>query len=462
MQTNIQQTTIADNNFSRTFNRALITLVIPIALQNLISAAVISVDIVILGTINQTIMSAVSLVGQITFVLNLFYLGLATGVGILTAQYWGKKDFKALQYILNTALMFSVSISVLFFVLSLLIPDVMMRIFTNDTDLIRYGAIFLRIVSFSYLAMGFSQIYLSVARSMENAKLSALISSVCLILNVAFNALIVFVLFPENPEAAIAGVAISTVTVRFIELGLCYVHSIKRGHVKFQLPGHHFIERNLLGDYLKYTLPVQANYIVWGIALTATAAIIGHVSPDMVAANSIASAVRNLAIVFCSGIASGGAVLIGKYLGNGDQQMAKLAGNRLNLYALIFGVLAGGTILLIKPLAFELVELTPNAYSYLDGMLYICAYSSIGRSLNSANIAGIFPAGGDSKFGFWADTIVMWGIILPLSYFSGFVWQLHPVLLYAVISLDEVIKLPATFIRYRQYKWLNNITRELA
>jgi Na+-driven multidrug efflux pump len=182
----------------------------------------------------------------------------------------------------------------------------------------------------------------------------------------------------------------------------------------------------------------------------------------MVAANSIASAVKNLAIVLCGGIAGGGAVLIGKYLGNNDTEMAKRAGNRINLYALIFGVLAGVTVLLMKPLVFRMVDLNTSAHGYLDGMLYVCAYYCIGKSINSTIIGGVFPAGGDPKFGFWMDTIVMWGIILPLSYVSAFVWHIHPVLLYVVISLDEVIKLPAAIIRYRQYKWLKNITRETA
>ncbi|TLM83840.1 MAG: MATE family efflux transporter, partial [Actinobacteria bacterium] len=149
------------------------------------------------------------------------------------------------------------------------------------------------------------------------------------------------------------------------------------------------------------------------------------------------------------------------YLGSNDHEKAKLAGNKINLYALIFGVLAGLFILLIKPLVFQMVDLTTTAQNYLSGMLYICAYYCIGKSINSTIIGGIFPAGGDPKFGFWTDTIVMWGIILPLSYLAAFVWHLQPILLYAIISLDEVIKLPIAIIRYYQFRWLNNITREM-
>ncbi|WP_379347873.1 MATE family efflux transporter [Paenibacillus sp. GCM10027629] len=444
------------------FNRQLISLVIPIALQNLISASVITVDVLMLGAISQSAMSAISLAGQITFVLTLFYIGLSTGAVILTAQYWGKKDVKSIQRVLSIACLFSICITIFFFGLSLFFPDMLMRLFTNDEVLIRYGSGFLQLSSFSYLAMAVSQMYLSVIRSMENARVSAWISSVCLVLNILFNVLCIFVLFPGMPEKAIKAVALATVCARYIELGICIVHSITRGNIRFQIPVFDNIQRNLLKDFLKYTIPVQGNYIVWGCAMSATAVFMGHISADMVAANSVATVIKNLAIVLSGGIASGGAVLIGKYLGNGDMEMARQSGNKINVYALILGVLAGITILLSKPLVFSIITLNDTAEGYLEGMLYICAYYCIAKSINSTIIGGIFPAGGDSKFGFWCDTVVMWGIILPLGYLCAFVWQLPPIIVYAVICLDEIIKLPVALIRYRRYKWLKNITRDFA
>lgn len=402
------------------------TLVIPIALQNLISATVISVDVVMLGMISQSAMSAVSLAGQITFALTLFYMGMSAGASILTAQYWGKKDTSTIQRILSIACMFSFCVSILFFLSSFFLPGTLMRLFTNDAELIRFGSRFLQMNSFSYLVMGISQMYLSVIRSMENAKLSALISSLCLILNIFFNAICIFILFPSRPELAISAVALATVLGRIVELACCVIHSITKGSIRFRLPVRDGIQRNLLKDFLKYTLPVQGNYMVWGGALTATAAIIGHVNSDLVAANSIASVVKNLAVVLCGGIATGGSVLVGKYLGQGEIEKAKHAGNQMCFYALIFGVIAGCTILFIKPLVYSIVNLNPTAQSYLDGMLYISAYYCIAKSFNSTTIAGIFTAGGDSKFGFWCDTVVMWLIILPLSYLCAFVWQVPP------------------------------------
>jgi putative efflux protein, MATE family len=460
LQKNEQAAARINKDFNRTFNHALITLVVPIALQNLISASVNLADVVLLGIVNQSAMSAISLAGQVTFVLTLFYMGLSTGAGILTAQYWGRKDVRAIQSILGISCIFSICISILFFVLSFCFPEVLMRIFTNNEGLIGYGTEYLRVTSFSYLAMAISQMYLNVIKSMEKANLSAGISSMCLLLKIIFDALCIFVLFPGMPAKAVMGVAAATVCARLIELICCMVHSAAGGLVRFHLPVFDDMERELQKDFMKYTMPVLANYIVWGGALTATATIIGHVSADMVAANSIAAVVKDLAIVLCGGISGGGSVIVGKYLGSSDQKLAKRVGNRISFYALLFGALAGVTILLLKPLVFCMVDLNDAAQGHLNGMLYICAYYCIGKSMNSTIIGGIFCAGGDSRFGFLCDTAVMWGIILPLSYYSAFVLHLEPVMLYAVISLDEVIKLPVAVIRYRQYKWMNNITRE--
>lgn len=96
------------------FNRQLLNLVIPIALQNLISSLAVTIDIFMLGFINQSTMSAVSLAGQITFVLTLFYMGLAAGVGILTAQYWGKKDLMTIERVFSIGCTMSIIISAIF------------------------------------------------------------------------------------------------------------------------------------------------------------------------------------------------------------------------------------------------------------------------------------------------------------------------------------------------------------
>jgi len=448
------------NSFNKDFRHALIVLVIPIALQNLISSAAGAADIIMLGAISQSVMAAVSLANQITFVITLFYTGISIGAGILVAQYWGKNDRVVIGRVLNIASCFAMAISLVFFAVSIFLPEALMSIFTNDTELIMYGARYQRVIAFSYLFHGLAQVYLAVARSMEKVRFSAAVSSGGLVLNIILNAFCIFILFPGDSYAAVMGVAVSTVIVRFVELGCCVVYSLWRENIRFSFPQYDSKQKQLLQDFIRYASPVLANYVVWGSALALTNAFIGHISSDAVAANAIANVVRNLAIVLCVGVAGGGGILIGKYLGSGDIDSGRKAGIQIYKYALVFGIFAAALVLLIRPVTLNLVDINPIALTYLDMMLLITAIRCIGKSLNSTIIGGVLCAGGDAKFAFWCDAIVMWGIIMPVGYLFAFVWQASSVLLYIVLSLDELIKMPIALIRFRQYKWLKNITRD--
>ena len=460
LQNKLQGRTIVKNNKPITFSRQLFALVLPITFQSLISSLVNLADVVMLGSVSQSALSAVSLAGQVTFVLMLFYFGISSGVGILTAQYWGKGDLLTIERVLGIGSGFSVAVSSLFFLAALIIPESLMTLLTPDRELITLGASYLRILSVSYLFMSLSQIYLGMLKSMGLARLSASISSVSLIFDTAVTAIVVFVLYPNDPPKAVMGVAFATTLTRLVEFTLCLLHSVMRGKVKLRLIRVLHFDKVLLHDFIKYAAPAQSNYLVWGGALATTTAIMGYVSSDMVAANSLASVVKNLVLVLCSGVAQGGSVLIGKSLGEGNIKEAKRSGGKVVQWALAFGVLAGLLILLIRPYVPAVADLTDDAKHILDGMLLICSYYCIGKSLNSTVIAGIFFAGGDSRFGFLCDTIVMWGIIIPVGFLCAFVFKLPPVALYAVLCMDEFVKLPIMAIHYKKYKWLKNITRD--
>lgn len=449
-----------NEKFKIQFKHNLLQLVIPIALQNLISATVMLVDVFMLGIISQNAMASVSLASQITFILSLFYFGLSAGAGILAAQYWGKKDIESISRVLSVVIVFALSISICFSLISLVVPQLLMRLFTNDIELIKNGVLYLRPIAITYITMSMSQMYLSILRSTEKTKISSYISSSSLIINVLLDSFVIMVLFKNQPEKAILGVAWATVISRFFELFLTISYSIRKHNIHFHLPYNDQKEKMLRKDFIRYTIPVISNYLVWGVALAVTSAIIGHVNADMVAANSLTSVIRNLSAILYGGIGSGGAILIGKYLGNHRKDLAKYAAKKVITYSIVFSILAGLIILLISPFVVRFVTLNENAKLYLTGMLIISSYYSVGKAINSTIIGGIFPAGGDSKFGFYCDTIVMWGIILPLSFVAAFVLHLSPIWIYFIISLDELIKIPIAFFRYRKYKWLNNITRE--
>lgn len=443
----------------RSFYKQLCSLVLPIAFQQFMLSAVSASDAVMLGKLSQDSMSAVSLAGQVQFVFSLYLATMTIGASMFSAQYWGKRDVQTVEKILGMVLLFALPVSLLFTLAAAFAPAALMRIFTPEAVLITYGAEYLRAVSLSYLFCGISQVFLCIMKNSGRAAQSSLISSVCVVVNIVLNALLIFGLF-GFPELGIAGAAVATVIARAVELAWAYLDTLAGNRVKLRINYLLRIDRGLCRSFWRYVTPVLGNEIVWGVGFTMSSVIMGHMGPDAVAANSVAAVAKNLLICFCMGIGSGGGIMIGNELGAGNTERAKLYGERIARLSVLSGVLTGACLIFISPMILQFAELTPKAAEYLKWMFGICSYYIIGKSVNSTTIGGIFCAGGDSKFGFLCDAITLWGITVPLGLLAAFVWDLPVPAVYFIVNLDEIVKLPAVYRHFKKYKWVKNLTRE--
>jgi putative MATE family efflux protein len=441
------------------FYHSLFSLVVPIAFQNFMWAAVSASDAVMLGWVSQDMLSAVSLAGQVTFVLSLFYAAVTTGTTILAAQYWGRKDTCSVEKILGIALRYSCIVSLIFFAAAFTVPAFIMKLFTPDETLVSEGAAYLRIVSFSYLFAGLSQVYLCIMKTCGKAVKSTIIITVSMVSNIIMNGILIFGA-GKIPPMHIAGAAYATVAARMIECVLCALDSAGKECIKFRTDYIVHADKVLRGDFIKYTLPVLGNQLVWGCGITMYSVIMGHMGTDAVAANSIANIVKNLAMCFCFGIGTGGGILVGNELGAGNLSEAKRDGRRMCRIALASGVMTGALVLAVSPAVIRCSgQLSETARSYLQLMFFVCTYYLVGQSINSTTIAGIFCAGGDSKFGFICDTITLWAVTVPLGCIAAFVLRLPVMAVYILINIDEIIKLPAVYRHYRKYEWVRDLTR---
>lgn len=440
------------------FYHKLFSLVLPIAFQQFMLAAVSASDALMLGFVNQDSLSAVSLAGQITFVFNLFMGGLTMGTSILAAQYYGKGDTRSIEKIFAYVTKVSFLISAVFFLSALFIPETLMRIFTNEPQLIAGGIIYLRIVAVSYLFTGISQIYLCILKNTGCAVKSMVIGSAAVVINIFLNAALIFGLL-LFPKMGIAGAALATSVSKLLEMGWAYVESLKEKRVRLHMKYCFATDKNLVRDYWKYTTPMLGDYLVWGCGFTAYSVIMGHLGSDAVAANSIANIVKNLIVSFCTGLGNGGGIIVGNELGMGNLKQAKEYGGRLCKLAVISGIVSGLFLIALTPVIIRVTTLSPQATWYLKWMLILCACYMVGKSINMITIAGIFPAGGDSRFGLICDAVTMWVFAVPIGFLAAFVFNLPVVIVFLIINLDEIVKLPAAIIHYRKYDWLKNLTR---
>lgn len=442
----------------RIFYRKLWGLVFPIAIQNLMTALVSASDAFMLGFVSQTSLSAVSLATQIQFVHNLFMLALTIGATTLAAQYWGKGDTDSVEEILAIVLKISMAVSVVFFIAAMFFSGFLMRIFTNDIRLIQAGIPYLRIVSVSYLFMGFSQIYLCIMKNSGRTAKSTIYGSVAVVINIGFNVIFIFGL-AGFPAMGIAGAALATTVSRALELLLTIYENMHRSLVCVRLKYIRNSSKKLKKDFWHYTTPVLGNELVWGCGFTMFSVIMGHLGSDAVAANSVANILKNIIACVCNGIGIGASIIVGNELGKGEMERATEYGNRLFKLAVFAGAVSGLILLAVSPvLTIFTGSLSAQAHSYLKNMMYICTYYMIGKSVNATVIAGVFCAGGDTKFGLKCDAVTMWVILIPIGMITAFVLKLPIMVVYFIISMDEIIKLPAVYRHYKKYNWVRNLT----
>lgn len=439
--------------------RAIFHLALPIMIQNLFSAAISSVDVLMLNSVGQSAISSVSLAVQYSNILFSVYYGLGTGATMLCAQYWGKGDLRAIEKVEGIALRFSVLISSLFALPAIFIPELMMKVFTGDPELIGLGAQYLRIVSVSYLCWSISDIYLSVLRSIERVKTSTALNVGALLLNIVLNAVFVLGLF-GSPKMGVRGVALATTLSRLTQLVACFLVSAVSKDIKIRLGSMFRKGGVLMQDFIRLSLPALGNDIVWGVGFSMYSVIMGHMGTDMVAANSISAVVRNFGCVMCFGIASASGIYVGKEIGAGHLEDAEKGGVLSLRLTVAAGALGGVLVGLATPLILRYASVSDTAAGYLKIMLAINTYYIMGAAVNTTLIAGLFRAGGDSRFGLICDTIDMWVYAVPLGFLAAFVFKLPPMVVYFLLCTDEFVKWPWVLGHYRSKKWLNNITRD--
>ncbi len=441
------------------FYKELAGIALPVALQNLMLALLSASDAIILGKLTQASVAAVSLASEVQFVMNLFLGTVIGGAAILAAQYWGKGDKNAVKLILSSALRCNFVISLLFFAAAFFAPEALMRLYTTDAELIFIGAEYLKIVSFSYLLSGVSQCYLCVMKVTGRAKKSAAIAVLAVAVDVTADVFFVYGLC-GLPKLGSNGSALSTVVVCAAELIWVLIDSYKKGNIRPSRRSLFTISKPLARDLWKIDAPVLVSALVWGVGFSAYSAIMGRMGGDAAAAYSIAAVIKNLISCLCMGLGSGAGIMIGGLLGKNALDAARRAGARLSRLSLWCGLASAALVIALSPLIASFFILSETAAEYLRQMLAVCAAYLFAKSINVIVVCGIFPAGGDTRYDAISVALSMWLFAIPLGAVAAFALKWPVIIVYIIISSDEIIKIPWIYPRYRKYLWLKNLTRE--
>jgi len=328
---------------------------------------------------------------------------------------------------------------------------------------IAYGVQYLRIVALSYVFMGFSMSYLLIMRSVEKVVVATVIYTCSLSLNILLNALLIFGLWGVFPAMGIVGAAIGTVIARIFEVVLIFFYArLFNKQIKLRLKYFIRSEKVLRKDFIKYAMPVVINEGIWGLAVAANTAILGHMSSSAIAANSAAQVVRQFFQVGAFGLAGATAIYVGKTLGEQKLAEAKAYAQKFTQLSVIVGTIGGLSILATSPLIISMLNFDAESRAYLQFMLIVMSYFVVAQAYNATHIVGTFRAGGDTRFGIYADLFSMWTGSLLLAFIASRFLGFGVPVVYVLLMSDELIKIPITTIRYKTYKWLKNVTREFS
>ena len=442
-----------------TFRKKLISLILPMTLQNFVWALVPVSDAVMLLFLSQEAMTSVSIASQVPFVLTLFSISITAGGSMLAAQYWGKHDTESIEKVFGYMFTLAIPVMIVFFGATMFMPEGVMRVFTDVPVLVEGGIPYLRIASFSYIFMTVAMIFETLLKNIGFVKQCTVISIIMVFMNIILNAVLIFGLFGA-PEMGIEGAALATTISNAAGCVFCFIFYLRLTGIRLKIKNVFRVDKDLRKRFSKYTLPYLLNQLLWGYGFAMISVIMDHLGTDAATANHIAAIVKDLVSCLCFAIAGGSVIVIGNELGAGNLEKAKVYGDKLYKITIVSGIILGLIAAATAPVILYFTHLTDTAEHYLFIMLMMCSYYILGRSINSTLIGGIFSAGGDTKFGFICDTITMWAFIVPVGFLAAFVFEWPVMVVYFLLNLDEIVKIPVVIAHYRKYKWVKNIIND--
>lgn len=442
------------------FYRSLLFIALPAALQQLISFAVNMMDTVMVGSLGEEALGAVAQGNQISVFMMVFIKGISAGTAVMISQYWGKKDMARIKNIFSIGFKLSVTVSVIFFIGSFFFPETVMGIVTDKEVLIKVGAPYVRAVAFSYLLYAVSENMIVMLRNVEVVKVSLVVSTVSLFINIGANYVLIFGKL-GFPAMGVLGAAVATLFTRAVELLIVVVYVIfvdKKLNLRisdlFKGSGE------MWRDYLRYGTPLVLADVMWGVVNLVKQMIIGRLDTVAVAANSISDVVLQLAMMFVWGMASASGVLIGKSIGAKEYDKTRAYAKTIQALFFMFGIVAALFTYFIRPVAVEFYNVSDAVKDMAQQFMLFGALTIWGTGYAAGCFQGINRGSGDVKFVLKTNLVCGYMIVIPMSFLAAFIWKTPAPVVYFFTRCDQIVKVFIAFFRLRTNRWIRNVTRD--
>ena len=444
------------------FYKRMLAITIPIALQNVISLSVNMMDTVMLGQLGDVAIAASNLGGQLFTILDVLGFGMASGAAVLIAQYWGKRDLVRIRQIFALTLRIALGVSLLFALVGHFFPQQVLRIYTTDPLVIEAGSQYLRWLSFSFVLFSFSNCYIMCLRAVEQVRVSMMIYGSSFLINIFFNYCFIFGKLGA-PALGVRGAALGTVLARLFELcaTLVYMCFVEK-RVGFTPIWLFRLKSGLLRDYIRNSVPVVSNELLWGIGMSVMNLTIGHMGPSFTSAMSIVIVFNQLVSVFVFGMSAATAVIVGKTIGEGRIQDAQRAANSSVLVSLCLSFISMTVLLVGRPYILGMYNVSQLAHDTAFAMLTILALMQPFQAVGCVMVVGVLRGGGDVRSNLILDSGLQWCLAIPLGLLTGFVLHWSAPAVFFCMRSDNLVKSILGLWRLRSGRWIRVVTKEEA
>ena len=434
---------------------------IPIIIQQFTFAGLNMVSVMLVGQKGESSVAAVGFAGQIAFLLNLVHFGIISGAAMFTAQFWGRRDISNLRRVLGLCLVFAMSASLVFFLLSQFVPSQILHIYTKDEAVIALGVDYVRTFSWTFLFFAITFSYSLVMRSTGDVKTPTTVSVGALSLSTLLSYSLIFGKF-GLPEMGIQGAAVGAVIARALEcVTLVTVTYAMKSPVAASMRELLSFDRAFIGKVIKPMLPVMLNELFWAMGITTYNVIYGRMGTSSFAAMNIVGTIEQMAFVIFIGISNATSVLVGNRIGADKEDEAYLyAGRSLGL-GVVGGILIGLILQLVKAPVLSLYNVSPEVIENAGYVINVITAFLWVRVNNMTIVVGVLRAGGDTRFSLFLDGIIIWLVGVPMAYIGANVLHLPVYFVYLCAMSEETAKWILGMWRYRSRRWINNLAAQV-
>ena len=441
------------------FWRVMLSLAIPIALQNMLSASFSLVDTLMVSQLGDIPLSATGMAGQWSWLLAMVLFGICSGAAVFVSQYWGDGNVKGIHRVTGLAVVSGLVLSTPFLLAGLFIPDKIIWIFNKTPEVIEQGSAYLRFACLSYPALALTNILGSALRSAEHPKLPMAVSGISAVLNVVLNYVLIFPAGLGVKGAAIATAISAWAGPIFIILFSILTKNILCAPIRDYLS---FTAKNFR-DFFKKASPVIINETMWGMGTVAYQIIFANMGHEEYAAITIVRTFENFAFCFFLGLCNACCVMVGKSIGAGEIREGIRESKRFMLLMPMMSVLVGGIVILLRVPLVSIFNMGENISEYsivtAQGILIIYSVWIMVRNIPYLTVVGIFRPGGDTMMGMIVEIGALWCFAVPITYLNANVFHLPFLAVYALMYLCEDIPKAILFWWYwHSGRWIHPVT----